>query len=106
MMRQLDGVRQRLGPLQPSTSTLTTRKINLEADLDRLTYLANDMWRALQAPDFAAARRIKSRVLQLQKTRDEEAQKPLAEQRREVYGRGARRLWCATRGDHPVRGSG
>lgn len=42
LVRHVDGVRQRLAQLQPLSPVLRTRKINMEADLDRLTYLAND----------------------------------------------------------------
>ena len=98
LMRQLDGVRQRLGSLEPSAPTLRTWKLNLEADLDRLTSLANDMWRALPAPEFVATRRakeeearsteaIRAKLLQIEKERGQEASRPIGQQRRAVYER-------------------
>jgi hypothetical protein len=103
-MRQLDALRQRLARFQPVAPVLQTSKRQVENDLERITYLANDMWTALQAPELVAARRAKearqkrqedhaaiekisAKLLQLEKERALEASRPLREQRRAVYER-------------------
>jgi hypothetical protein len=102
LMRQLDGPRQRLGALEPTAPPLRSRKLTLESDLDRLTYLATEMWRALQAPELVAARRAKeedvhrnmltfaeleAQLAQIEAERARETQLPIGQQRRAVYER-------------------